>query len=115
MSRRAIGDTVVASPVAALSTVTVRGGVAISRGPCRTRTDPITSVPGRWVLSRSSRVIVRSGPPTPSRVTSITSRELTIVKPVRPGSARTTGSAERERARIVSVNSSPAGTRARST
>src|SRR5947207_2608369 len=64
MSRRASGDTAVASPVAALSTVTVSGGVVISRGPCRTRTGPITSVPGRWVLSRSSRVMVRTGPPT---------------------------------------------------
>src|SRR5207237_320093 len=79
MSRRAIGETAVASPAAALSTVTVSGGVAISRRPCRTRTGPITSVPGRWVLSRTSRVMVRTGPPTPSTVTSVTSREATIV------------------------------------
>ena len=115
ISRRAIGDTAVASPVAALSTVTVSGGVAISRMPCRTRTGPITSVPGRWGLSRNSRVMVRTGPPTPSRATSITSREPTIVKPMRPGRASTTGSAERDRARMVSVSSSPAGTRVRST
>src|SRR5439155_1765847 len=70
ISRRAIGETAVASPAAALSTVTVSGGVAMSRRPCRTRTGPITSVPGRWVLSRTSRVMVRTGPPTPSSVTS---------------------------------------------
>src|SRR2546429_4475685 len=55
----------------ALPILTVSGGVAISRRPCRTRTGPITSVPGRWVLSRTSRVMVRTGPPTPSSVTSV--------------------------------------------
>jgi len=109
-----MGETAVASPVTALSTVTVSGGVETSRDACRTRTAPMRSVPGRSVLSRSSRVSVRIGPPTASSVTSVMSRDPTMVNPVSPGSTTVTGSADRDRARIVSVTSSPAGTRARS-
>ena len=115
ISRRAIGDTAVARPTLALSTVTVSAAVVTRRPPCSTRTGPITSAPGRCARSSSSRVVMRTGPPSASSVTSVTSRDPTTVNPVSAGRARVTGAADRVRARIVSSRSSPAVTCERST
>ena len=114
ISRRAMGDTAVASPALALSTVTMRAAVATRRPFCSTRTGPITSAPGRCARSSSSRVVVRTGPPSASSVTSVTSRDPTTVNPVSAGRARVTGAADRVRARMVSSRSSPAATCVRS-
>ena len=115
MRPRASGLSRAATPAAALSTVTAMGSVATVCPPCRARTGPMTRSPARSARSRSSRIVVRNGPPAPSTTTSVTSRDPTMANPVSDGRTMPTGSAERVRARTVSVNSSPDARRRRST
>src|SRR4051812_11270020 len=67
------------------------------------------SAPGCCARSCSSRTVVRIEPPpvVPPNATSVMSRDPTTAKPVSVGSTISTASAERDRARTVSISSSP--------